>query len=230
MVQHLNYIVSNSSSNPAQINYNQMEQKPSYDHLIKLLIIGNSGVGKSSILLQFVEKTFTDNFISTIGIDYRVRSITIDGKRIKLQVWDTGGQERFKTITKAYYRGAMGIILVYDVTDESSLLSIKEWIDDIKTSITSDTTSDIVIVANKCDLDNKMAVDYTNGKALAEEHGMKFFKTSAKDSVSVENVFLTIAKDIKTHIFDKLPNTISSDHITDKLLDSSEEHCSCTIV
>src|SRR3972149_1021421 len=162
MVQHLNYMIPNS--NTTQTNYKQLEQKQSYDYLIKLLIIGDSGVGKSSILLQFVENTFTDNFISTIGIDFRVRTIVIDEKRIKLQVWDTGGQERFKTITKAYYRGAMGIILVYDVTDETSLLNIKEWIDDIKTSITSDTTSDIVIMANKCDLDNKMAVDYTKGK------------------------------------------------------------------
>ena len=228
MVQHLNYMIPNS--NTTQTNYKQLEQKQSYDYLIKLLIIGDSGVGKSSILLQFVENTFTDNFISTIGIDFRVRTIVIDGKRIKLQVWDTGGQDRFKTITKAYYRGAMGIILVYDVTDETSLLNIKEWIDDIKTSITSDTTSDIVIVANKCDLDNKMAVDYTKGKALAEEYGMKFFKTSAKDSTSVENVFLTIAKDIKMHIFDKLPNTISTDHSVDKLLDSSDTPCSCTII
>ncbi|AQK94281.1 Ras-related protein RABE1c [Zea mays] len=91
-----------------------------YDYLIKLLLIGDSGVGKSCLLLRFSDGSFTTSFITTIGIDFKIRTIELDGKRIKLQIWDTAGQERFRTITTAYYRGAMGILLVYDVTDESS--------------------------------------------------------------------------------------------------------------
>jgi len=90
---------------------------------IKLLLIGDSGVGKSCCLLRFSEDSFTPSFITTIGIDFKIRTIELDGKRVKLQIWDTAGQERFRTITTAYYRGAMGILLVYDVTDERSFNS-----------------------------------------------------------------------------------------------------------
>lgn len=95
-----------------------------YDFLIKLLLIGDSGVGKSCCLLRFSEDSFTPSFITTIGIDFKIRTIELDGKRVKLQIWDTAGQERFRTITTAYYRGAMGILLVYDVTDEKSFNSV----------------------------------------------------------------------------------------------------------
>eukprot|EP01105_Mastigella_eilhardi_P012336 TRINITY_DN2827_c0_g1_i2.p1 TRINITY_DN2827_c0_g1~~TRINITY_DN2827_c0_g1_i2.p1 ORF type:complete len:177 (-),score=29.52 TRINITY_DN2827_c0_g1_i2:437-967(-) len=97
--------------------------KANYDHLIKLLLIGDSGVGKSCLLLRFSDDSFTPSFITTIGIDFKIRTLELDGKRIKLQIWDTAGQERFRTITTAYYRGAMGILLVYDVTDEKSFSS-----------------------------------------------------------------------------------------------------------
>uniref|UniRef100_A0A453M9K3 Uncharacterized protein n=2 Tax=Aegilops tauschii subsp. strangulata TaxID=200361 RepID=A0A453M9K3_AEGTS len=95
-----------------------------YDYLIKLLLIGDSGVGKSCLLLRFSDGSFTTSFITTIGIDFKIRTVELDGKRIKLQIWDTAGQERFRTITTAYYRGAMGILLVYDVTDEASFNSM----------------------------------------------------------------------------------------------------------
>ena len=96
-----------------------------YDSLIKLLLIGDSGVGKSCLLLRFSEDSFQTSFITTIGIDFKIRTIEMDGKRVKLQIWDTAGQERFRTITQAYYRGAMGILLVYDVTDEASFNNIR---------------------------------------------------------------------------------------------------------
>ncbi|KDN39605.1 hypothetical protein RSAG8_08761, partial [Rhizoctonia solani AG-8 WAC10335] len=100
---------------------------PHYDFLIKLLLIGDSGVGKSCLLLRFCDDAWTPSFITTIGIDFKIRTIELDGKRIKLQIWDTAGQERFRTITTAYYRGAMGILLVYDVTDEKSFNNIRTW-------------------------------------------------------------------------------------------------------
>jgi len=97
-----------------------MARAPPYDYLIKLLMIGDSGVGKSCLLLRFSDDSFTTSFITTIGIDFKIKTVEIEGKRVKLQIWDTAGQERFRTITTAYYRGAMGILLVYDITDEQS--------------------------------------------------------------------------------------------------------------
>merc|ERR1719186_447292 len=99
-----------------------------YDYLFKLLLIGDSGVGKTCVLFRFSEDAFNATFISTIGIDFKIRTIELDGKKIKLQIWDTAGQERFRTITTAYYRGAMGIMLVYDITNEKSFDNIKNWI------------------------------------------------------------------------------------------------------
>uniref|UniRef100_A0A8C8X4E4 small monomeric GTPase n=1 Tax=Panthera leo TaxID=9689 RepID=A0A8C8X4E4_PANLE len=108
-----------------------------YDHLFKLLLIGDSGVGKTCLIIRFAEDNFNNTYISTIGIDFKIRTVDIEGKKIKLQVWDTAGQERFKTITTAYYRGAMGIILVYDITDEKSFENIQNWMKSIKEAFSS---------------------------------------------------------------------------------------------
>ena len=102
--------------------------KRDYDYLFKLVLIGDSGVGKSCLLLRFADDSFTDSYISTIGVDFRFRTVTIDKKTVKLQIWDTAGQERFRTITSAYYRGAHGIIMVYDVTSEESFEHVEEWL------------------------------------------------------------------------------------------------------
>ncbi|XP_023125134.1 ras-related protein Rab-8B isoform X2 [Amphiprion ocellaris] len=103
-----------------------------YDYLLKLLLIGDSGVGKTCLLFRFSEDAFNTTFIATIGIDFKIRTIDIEGKKIKLQIWDTAGQERFRTITTAYYRGAMGIMLVYDITMEKSFDNIRNWIRNIE--------------------------------------------------------------------------------------------------
>ncbi|KAJ6767974.1 hypothetical protein OIU74_021779 [Salix koriyanagi] len=157
------------------------------------------GVGKSCLLLRFSDGSFTTSFITTIGIDFKIRTIELDGKRIKLQIWDTAGQERFRTITTAYYRGAMGILLVYDVTDESSFNNIRNWIRNIEQHASDNVNK--ILVGNKADMDeSKRAVPTSKGQALADEYGIKFFETSAKTNLNVEEVFFSIARDIKQRV------------------------------
>lgn len=167
----------------------------SYDYLFKLLLIGDSGVGKTSILFKFSEDTFSPAFISTIGIDFKIRTIEVDGKKIKLQVWDTAGQERFRTITTAYYRGAMGIMLVYDVSNLKSFENISNWIRNIEMHATQDV--ELMILGNKCDIADKRQVSKEKGEQLALQHSIKFMETSAKATINIEEAFTTLARDIK---------------------------------
>eukprot|EP01101_Sappina_pedata_P013469 TRINITY_DN9735_c0_g1_i1.p1 TRINITY_DN9735_c0_g1~~TRINITY_DN9735_c0_g1_i1.p1 ORF type:complete len:220 (+),score=44.95 TRINITY_DN9735_c0_g1_i1:26-661(+) len=171
-----------------------------YDYLIKLLLIGDSGVGKSCLLMRFSDDSFVPSFITTIGIDFKVRTLEIDGKLVKLQIWDTAGQERFRTITTAYYRGAMGILLVYDVTDEKSFASIKGWIQNIEDHATETVTKRLI--GNKCDAHDKRVVSSDKGRTLAEEYGMEFAETSAKNSQGVDDAFTSLAREIKAKLFD----------------------------
>ena len=165
-----------------------------YDYLFKLLLIGDSGVGKSCLLLRFADNTYTENYISTIGVDFKIRTIEINGKRIKLQLWDTAGQERFKTITSSYYRGAHGIIVVYDVTDQSSFDNVKQWLNEIDRFACENVNK--LLVGNKCDLSMRKVVDYKIGKEFADGMGIPFLETSAKCSTNVDVAFLSMSCDI----------------------------------
>ncbi|XP_061098485.1 ras-related protein Rab-8A-like isoform X2 [Conger conger] len=173
-----------------------------YDYLFKLLLIGDSGVGKTCVLFRFSEDAFNSTFISTIGIDFKIRTIELDGKKIKLQIWDTAGQERFRTITTAYYRGAMGIMLVYDITSQKSFDNIKNWIRNIEEHASADVEK--MILGNKCDVNDKRQVSKDRGEELALEYGIKFMETSAKANINVENAFLLLARDIKAKMDKKL--------------------------
>uniref|UniRef100_A0A3P9KAJ0 small monomeric GTPase n=1 Tax=Oryzias latipes TaxID=8090 RepID=A0A3P9KAJ0_ORYLA len=165
-----------------------------YDYLFKLLLIGDSGVGKTCLLFRFSEDSFNTTFISTIGIDFKIRTIELDGKRVKLQIWDTAGQERFRTITTAYYRGAMGIMLVYDICNVKSFDSIKNWIRNIEEHASSDVEK--MILGNKCDMTDRRQVSKDRGEKLAIDYRVKFLETSAKSSLNVEEAFYTMARDI----------------------------------
>ncbi|XP_029909821.1 ras-related protein Rab-8B-like [Myripristis murdjan] len=165
-----------------------------YDYLFKLLLIGDSGVGKTCLLFRFSEDSFNTTFISTIGIDFKIRTIEMNGKRVKLQIWDTAGQERFRTITTAYYRGAMGIMLVYDICNEKSFENIKNWIRNIEEHASSDVEK--MILGNKCDMSDRRQVSKDRGEKLAIDYGVKFLETSAKTSVNVEEAFYTMGRDI----------------------------------
>jgi len=171
---------------------------PEYDYLFKLLLIGDSGVGKSCLLLRFADDTYTDSYISTIGVDFKIRTIELDGKTIKLQIWDTAGQERFRTITSSYYRGAHGIIVVYDITDQESFNNVKQWLQEIERYACDNVSK--LLVGNKCDLTAKRAVAHDTAKAYADQLGIPFLETSAKSATNVEQAFLTMAAEIKNRM------------------------------
>ncbi|KAF2761044.1 rab GTPase [Pseudovirgaria hyperparasitica] len=202
-----------------------MANTRNYDFLIKLLLIGDSGVGKSCCLLRFSEDSFTPSFITTIGIDFKIRTIELDGKRVKLQIWDTAGQERFRTITTAYYRGAMGILLVYDVTDERSfntcvltaahspymfsskrmradvdLKDIRTWFSNVEQHASEGVNK--ILIGNKCDWEEKRVISTEQGQALADELGIPFLEVSAKSNINVDKAFYSLAADIKKRIID----------------------------
>ena len=124
--------------------------KRDYDHLFKLVLIGDSGTGKSCLLLRFADDAFTDSYITTIGVDFRFKTIPVEQKTVKLQIWDTAGQERFRTITSAYYRGADGIILVYDICDRESFAHVEDWLNEVNRYVNASTSK--ILLGNKCDL------------------------------------------------------------------------------
>lgn len=168
--------------------------KKTYDLLFKLLLIGDSGVGKTCVLFRFSDDAFNTTFISTIGIDFKIKTVELQGKKIKLQIWDTAGQERFHTITTSYYRGAMGIMLVYDITNGKSFENISKWLRNIDEHANEDVER--MLLGNKCDMDDKRVVPKGKGEQIAREHGIRFFETSAKANINIEKAFLTLAEDI----------------------------------
>lgn len=168
--------------------------KKSYDLLFKLLLIGDSGVGKTCLLFRFSDDAFNTTFISTIGIDFKIKTIELGGKKIKLQIWDTAGQERFHTITTSYYRGAMGIIMVYDITSPKTFDNITKWLRNIDEHANADVEK--MILGNKCDMEDKRQVRREKGEEIAAQHRIPFLETSAKNNTNVEKAFLDLARAI----------------------------------
>mmetsp|Transcript_17651 Transcript_17651/g.55881 ORF Transcript_17651/g.55881 Transcript_17651/m.55881 type:complete len:204 (-) Transcript_17651:97-708(-) len=172
--------------------------KRDHDLLFKLVLIGDSGAGKSCLLIRFADDTFTDSYITTIGVDFRFKTIKVEKKTIKLQIWDTAGQERFRTITSSYYRGAHGIIVVYDVTDQESFRNVKTWMQEIEKYAAEGVNK--LLVGNKCDMSSKKVVSYDEAKELADHIGVQFLETSAKNAHNVEQAFQVMAAQIKQRV------------------------------
>ena len=166
-----------------------------YDQLIKLVFIGDSSVGKTCLLMRFSENRFSSDHMPTIGIDFKIKMLQVHDKRVKLQLWDTAGQERFQTITANYYRGAEGVILVYDASQAQTFSNVRNWLKQIDQNADGDIMR--ILVANKTDLPN-LEVEESEGRALAEQHRMEFYATSAKTGLNVENMFEDIAFKVMT--------------------------------
>ena len=149
-----------------------------YDYLFKFLVIGAAGTGKSCLLHQFIESQYKEDSSHTIGVEFGSKIVPVGGRTVKLQIWDTAGQERFRTITTAYYRGAMGIMLVYDITNAKSFDNIAKWLRNIDEHANEDVER--MILGNKCDMDDKRVVTKERGEEIAREHNIKFLETSAK--------------------------------------------------
>ncbi|KAK1803005.1 hypothetical protein P4O66_021546 [Electrophorus voltai] len=159
-----------SVSDPRQQTQPQKDAADqNFDYMFKLLIIGNSSVGKTSFLFRYADDSFTSAFVSTVGIDFKVKTVYRNEKRIKLQIWDTAGQERYRTITTAYYRGAMGFLLMYDITNQESFYAVQDWATQIKTY--SWDNAQVILVGNKCDLEDDRLVATEDGQRLANELG-----------------------------------------------------------
>ena len=158
-------------------------------------MIGDSGVGKTCLLLRYANDSFSPTFITTIGIDFKIKNVEVDGKRIKLQIWDTAGQERFRTITTSYFRGAQGILLVYDVTDRRSFESIRNWISQIQQH--ADVHVNKILVGNKCDMLDEKVVSTEEAQKLATEFNVDFYECSAKNDINVEPCFLQVARAVQ---------------------------------
>jgi len=165
-----------------------------YDYLFKVVLIGDSGVGKSNLLSRFTRNEFNLDSKSTIGVEFATRSIHVDGKTVKAQIWDTAGQERYRAITSAYYRGAVGALLVYDIAKHATYVNVTRWLKELRDH--ADSNIVIMLVGNKSDLKHLRAVPTEEAKAFAAENGLSFIETSALDSSNVESAFQNILTEI----------------------------------
>jgi len=171
-----------------------MAEGSNYDYLFKVVLIGDSGVGKSNLLSRFTRNEFNLESKSTIGVEFATRSINVDGKTVKAQIWDTAGQERYRAITSAYYRGAVGALLVYDIAKHATYVNVTRWLKELRDH--ADSNIVIMLVGNKSDLKHLRAVPTDEAKAFSTENGLSFIETSALDASNVEGAFQTILTDI----------------------------------
>ncbi|XP_070834754.1 ras-related protein Rab-15-like [Chaetodon trifascialis] len=208
-----------------------------YDVLFRLLLLGDSGVGKTCMLRRFTESEFDPGHISTIGVDFKMKTLDIDGVKVRIQIWDTAGQERYQTITKQYYRRAQGIIFVYDITSKTSFQHLAKWASDV-----DEYAPDMVqriLVGNKSDEEQRRQVTKDQGSKLAETYGMEFFETSASTSSNISESFTRMAELVlQAHKRDLDTLLGSLDDYLEKValeeekdgqdtIDSSQRTCAC---
>jgi Ras-related protein Rab-8A len=174
-------------------NWDDDEDEEEFHHFqVKVLMVGDSGVGKTSLLLRYDNDVFNESYVTTIGIDFKTKYLDVGDKRVRLQIWDTAGQERFRTITTSYFRGAQGILLCFEVSDRNSFNSIGSWLEQITSH--ADQQVCVIICGTKCD--SKREVTAEQGQALADKHGYTYIECSAKENHNVVAAFEAIAHEI----------------------------------
>ena len=177
------------------INKILFSNKQKENYLFKVTVVGDAEVGKSSFVLRYADNTFTESYISTIGVDFKIKEIKFENYNCKISIWDTAGQERFRTITNSYYRGANGIILIYDISKKNSFENVIGWMKSIEENTNKNVRK--LLVGNKSDLFESRQVSFKQGQAMADRYGMKFIETSSKNSSNVEEAFFVLAQFMK---------------------------------
>lgn len=170
------------------------DQANKYEYIFKIILIGSSGVGKSSILQRYIQKTFNDSYASTIGVDFFMKSINIGEKTIKLQLWDTAGTEKFRSITTGYYRGADAAFVVFDLSAKSSFKAVSEWIENYYKYKNPDSEKNVVLIGNKVDLVDKREVTQEEAENYVKDNNIFYFETSAKEGKNIEECFNFMAE------------------------------------
>jgi len=190
--------------------------------LYKVVVIGDSGVGKSNLIERYTKDTFKEETKTTIGVEFGHKTIKVDDKVIKAQIWDTAGQERFKALTRGYYRGALGALLVYSITNRVSFHNSETWLDELKTH--ADPGIIIMLVGNKCDLSNLREVPETEAKSFAQKNKLAFIETSAKEDNCVGQAFERLLLDIYKQQTSTIPPEASTDSPGPKITNSTTHH------
>jgi len=181
-----------------------MTEVENKEHSFKILLLGDTSVGKTCFLKRYTEDTFQDAYLSTIGFDFKFKMVTLkNGKQVKVQLWDTAGQERFRTIAKSYYKGAHGIILIYDVSNPKTYDNIKKWLAQIKEEASSKVC--IILVANKIDHEERVVTE-EEGEKLAKSFNLKIFESSAKENINVTEAFQEVIENISVNYSNIMTN------------------------
>ena len=196
-----------------------MNSTKEVEFVFKILLLGDSEVGKSCFLMRYSDNVFVENYITTIGLDYKLKNVKLDsGKTIKVQLWDTAGQDKYRTIAKNYFKGSHGILLLYDITKQSSFNNIREWIQDIREEVSPKAI--IFLIGNKIDLADQRKISKEKGIELAEEYKLPFFEASAKSGENVDEVFKALYKKI-SEVYGDLEREMGSKLIKEKKINEN---------
>lgn len=198
------------------------------ENTFKFIVIGSSGVGKTALLTRLVDHTFTGESQSTIGVEFIATEINVDGSAVKLQIWDTAGQERFRAIAKAYFRSAIGVILVFDLTDRKSFDDLNQWLSDVHAHC--DPNAVVTLIGNKSDLEQSRKISESEAKAFADLHQLNYLETSALGGDNVELAFQTTASNVLrtlSKVQDSKKKAAATQLLTEERPQQKKDDCSC---